>query len=155
MLTRWQSETLAGVAGARIVEGDQLHFTVAFLGSRPGGDVEAIARALEDAAARASRPSFTVRRYRETRSVGMLVFEGPAGLAEDVQRRLEQLGLYEPERRPWLPHVTVLRFRKPPRLAPELPELGAVSPSDLALYNSVLRSTGAQYEILESFALGG
>ena len=85
----------------------------------------------------------------------MLVFDGPSGLAEDVHERLESLGVYERERRPWLPHVTVVRFRAAPRLAPSLPGLGEVSPSDLALYNSVLRSTGAQYEILESVALGG
>ena len=32
----------------------------------------------------------------------------------------------ERERRPWLPHVTVLRFRERPRLDPPLPELGNV-----------------------------
>ena len=154
-LARWQAESFAGVDGARTVPRQQLHFTVAFLGRRPAHEVGAVAQVLADAAGRAARPSFALRRYRETRSVGMLVFDGPAELAEDVQRRLEQLGVYERERRPWLPHVTVLRFRKPPRRAPPLPELRVVSPSDLALYNSVLRSTGAQYEVLESFALGG
>ncbi len=118
-------------------------------------EVDAIARELLQATAAARPPRFAVSRYRETRSVGMLVFDGPSDVAEEVQRRLAELGVYEPERRPWLPHVTVLRFRRPPGLAPDPPELGEVSPSDLALYNSVLRSAGAQYEILESFALGG
>src|SRR5215211_4532760 len=58
-------------------------------------------------------------------------------------------------RRAWLPHVTVLRFRERPRLRPELPDLGEVSPSEAAVYSSVLRPTGAQYEILESVPLGG
>ena len=35
------------------------------------------------------------------------------------------------------------------------PDLGEVSPSDAAAYHSVLRSGGAQYVVLESFALGG
>ncbi len=73
-------------------------------------------------------------------------------LAADVARRLESLGVYTPERRQWLPHVTVLRFRRPPRLRPELPDLGEVSPSEAAVYSSVLRPTGAQYEVLESVA---
>jgi 2'-5' RNA ligase len=76
-------------------------------------------------------------------------------LAEDLQDRLEGLGVYERDRRPWLPHLTVLRFRERPRLQPPLPELGEVSPSDAAAYHSVLRSGGAQYVVLESFALGG
>ena len=53
--------------------------------------------------------------------------------AQDVGRRLVEGGFYEPEQRRWLPHVTVLRFRTPPRLRPDLPELGEFSPSDAAL----------------------
>jgi len=98
-------------------------------------------------------------RYRETRSVGILVLEdhkGRAGaLAGSVQRRLGELGVYETERRPWLPHVTVLRFDRPPGLAPSGPELPPFAPSDLAVFLSVLRSGGAQYETLESVSLGG
>ena len=87
----------------------------------------------------------------------MVVLDDEAGraarLAGAVEEGLERLGIYERERREWLPHVTVLRFRGPPRLAPPLPELGRVSPSEVALYHSVLRPTGAQYEIVESVAL--
>ena len=90
----------------------------------------------------------------------MVVFDDAEGraarLAGNVFAGLEKLGVYERERRAWLPHVTVLRFRaRPPRLGPELPDLGPVSPSEVALYHSVLRPSGAQYEILESVALGG
>jgi 2'-5' RNA ligase len=76
---------------------------------------------------------------------------GAAKLAYGLQRDL----LGEVERRPWLPHVTVLRFRSRPRLRPEPPDLGAFRTSDAAVYHSVLRSAGAQYEVLESVALGG
>jgi hypothetical protein len=51
--------------------------------------------------------------------------------------------------------VTVLRFRAPPRLRPDVPRLGEFSPSDAALYHSVLRPSGAQYAVIESAALGG
>src|SRR5207237_562441 len=84
-----------------------------------------------------------------------LVDWGHGALADDLRERREQLGVYEGERRVWLAHVTVLRFRQRPRLDPSLPDLSAFSPSDAALYHSVLRSTGAQYEVLEAFALGG
>jgi RNA 2',3'-cyclic 3'-phosphodiesterase len=145
--------------GVRGVVRANLHVTLAFLGRRPGEEAPAIASALREAAAAAEPARFAVVRYRETRSVGMLVLDDEDGrataLAGDLHERLERLGVYERERRPWLPHLTVVRFRERPRLAPPLPELGAFGPSDAALYHSVLRPTGAQYEALETFALGG
>jgi 2'-5' RNA ligase len=78
-----------------------------------------------------------------------------ARLADDVQGRLERLGLYEREARRWLPHLTVLRFRERPRLRPKLPDLGEIVPSEAAVYLSVLRPSGAQYRLLHSAALGG
>jgi len=156
-LVEWQRRALA--CDARTVARDHLHVTLAFLGSSPAAEVPAIAEALRAAAGRAAEPMLTPRRYRETRSVGMLVLDDEddrAGrLAVDLFDRLEQLGLYRREARPWLPHVTVLRFRRPPRLRPELPELGPFSPSGAAVYHSLLRPTGAQYEVLERVALGG
>jgi 2'-5' RNA ligase len=101
----------------------------------------------------------TVRGYRETRSVGMLTCADEAGrataLATDLHERLERLGVYERERREWLPHVTVVRFRERPRVQPPVPELGPVVTSEAAVYMSVLRPSGAQYEVLQSVAVGG
>lgn len=157
-LVSWQRAELED-ADVRVVPREHLHVTLAFLGSRPADDVPAIAGALGAAAAAAEPPLLQALRYRETRSVGMVVLEEAddraARFADDVQRRLEALGVYEREARPWLPHVTVARFRTRPRLDLAPPDLGVASPSDAALYNSVLRSTGAQYVILESVALGG
>lgn len=157
-LVSWQQAELADV-DVRVVPGEHLHVTLAFLGSRPADDVPAIVEALHAAAAAAEPPLLQAVRYRETRSVGMAVLaesdERAARFADDLQRRLEELGVYKRETRPWLPHVTVARFRSRPRLDPDPPDLGVFSPSDAALYNSVLRSTGAQYVVLESVALGG
>ena len=36
----------------------------------------------------------------------------------DLQERLERLGVYRREGRPWLPHLTVARWRERPRLRP-------------------------------------
>jgi 2'-5' RNA ligase len=154
-LVAWGRRELSG----RVVPAANLHVTLAFLGGRPSGELGEIAGALRTAAGAALRPELSVRAYRETRSVGMLVCDDRDGLAAafaaDLFGRLEALGVYRRERRPWLPHVTVLRFRERPRLDPQLPELGAFSPSDAAVYLSRLRPSGAQYEVLESFALGG
>jgi RNA 2',3'-cyclic 3'-phosphodiesterase len=158
-LVDWGLGELPEGGGTRRVGRPNLHVTLAFLGHRREREVPAIAAALREAAAGARPGPLRVSRYRETHSVGMLVLDDEEGvsttLAEDLHGRLEQLGVYERERRQWLPHVTVLRFRERPRLRPSLPELGTFDPSDAALYHSVLRSTGAQYEVLETFALGG
>ena len=155
-LVHWQQEHLRDV---RIVEPAHLHVTLAFLGSTPVARFAAIADALAAAADGRGRPVLTVSRYRETRSVAMLVLDDLEGratqLAEDLHGRLERLGVYERERRAWLAHLTVARFRRPPKLKPEVSDLGAVSPSEAAVYLSRLRPGGAQYEILKSVALGG
>jgi RNA 2',3'-cyclic 3'-phosphodiesterase len=157
-LERWQAEHL-GDGGGRIVPREHLHVTLAFLGSRPASELEAVRGALRDAAREAGEIVFSAQRYRETRSVGMVVLEDETGeggrLAARLFERLEELGVYEREKRSWLPHVTVLRFRSPPRLRPPVPDLGTFSPSDAAVYHSLLRPSGAQYEILETVALGG
>ena len=154
-LERWQAEHLRG----RIVPRANLHVTFAFLGSRPADELGAISKALRAAAERILRPVFSVVRYRETRSVAMLVLDDENGratqLASDLHDRLEAIGAYRREARPWLPHITVLRFRTPPRLRPPVPDLGAFSPSDAAVYHSALSPDGAQYSVLESAPLGG
>lgn len=150
----WQRDHLSG----RTIAREHLHITLAFLGGRPREDIEKVAAALESVP-RFKPMLFRARGYRETRSVGMLVLEDVTGQATaaagQLHESLDRLGLYEPEKRPWLPHLTVLRFRERPGLRPPTPDLGTFSPSEAAVYHSVLRPTGAQYVVLESVALGG
>jgi 2'-5' RNA ligase len=128
-------------------------------GHRPAGELESILDALRDAAAGAGEMHLAPVRYRETRSVGMLVLsddeDSAALLAGDVQERLERLGVYRREGRAWLPHLTVARWRERPRLRPEPPAVGTFVPSDAAAFLSRLHPGGARYEVLESVALGG
>ena len=158
-LVEWQRRVFGDARDVRVLPAAHLHVTLAFLGHRPVDEVEAILGALREAAAAAEGPRLSVRRYRETRSVGMLALDDEGGragrLARDLHGRLEALGVYEPERREWLAHVTVLRFKVRPRLRPQLPDLEPFSPSDAAVYLSRLRPGGAQYEVLESVVLGG
>jgi 2'-5' RNA ligase len=152
----WQAEQLRD---GRIVPREHLHITLAFLGTTPATELPAIAAALAEAVRDAGEIVLSTRRYRETRSVGMLVLDDETEEAGRLAGRLfdglETLGVYEREKRTWLPHVTVLRFRSPPKLQPPVPDLGRFEPSDAAVYMSALRPSGAQYHVLESVALGG
>jgi 2'-5' RNA ligase len=158
-IARWQERDLGAPPRTRIVPGPNMHVTIAFLGSRPNAELDSITAVLRAAAEGVPPPVLTPTRYRETRSVGMLVFadeEGRAArIAQAAHGGLKRLGVYEPERRPWLPHLTVVRFRERPRLQPAIPELGAVTMSGAAVYISRLRRTGAQYEVVELVPLGG
>ena len=155
-IERWQREQLPGV---RLVPREHLHVTLAFLGHRPRGELDAILDALREVAARAAEIRLTPVRYRETRSVGMLVLDDEEGrataLAVALQKRLEELGVYRREGRRWLPHLTVARWRERPRLLPESPPRRTFVPSDAAAYLSRLHPDGARYDVLESVALGG
>ena len=157
-LAEWQARALRG-SSVRVVPRENLHVTLAFLGSRPAGEVGAIATELRSAAA-ASAP-FELRpvRYRETRKVGMIVLDDPSGaataLAEDVQTRLERLGVYRRERRRWLPHVTVSRFREAEGLRPEVANTCSIHVVRSALYRSTLGTGEPRYDALETAALGG
>ena len=89
----------------------------------------------------------------------MIVFEDVGGaataLADDLAERLERIGAYRRERRPWLPHVTVLRFKERAGLTPEVANIRSVHVVRSALYRSFLGPGGARYDALETAALGG
>ena len=154
-LHAWANGHLTGRGCRRV---DTFHVTLAFLGSRPASELDAVVGAMREAAAECAPFTLEPVRYRETRAVGMLVLADPTGeaarLAGHLHERLEAIRVYRRERRPWLPHVTVVRFGKRPRLSPPLPETGPFAPSGAAAFLSRLRRTGAQYEVLESWPLG-
>jgi 2'-5' RNA ligase len=155
-VSAWQAGELRG---GRTVPAANLHLTLAFLGSTQARELGAVAAALTAAASASHGIRLSVDRYRETRSVGMLSFrdkDGAAGaLASSLAGALEQLGLFRREQRPWLAHLTVLRFTTRPHLDPPLPELGTIVPSDAAVFMSSLHPEGAHYEVLEAMPLGG
>ena len=155
LLVAWQQRELRG----RLVPPGNLHVTLAFLGSRPAAELRAVVDVLAAAARDAAPPELEVVAWRERRSAGMLELRDRTGtnaaqFAGRLQNELAGLGLYRPETRDWLPHVTLLRYREPPRLRPRTPGLAFV-PSDAAAFLSRLHPAGARYEVLKSFPLGG
>ena len=159
-----RSELCAWAAGAlqargRLVPAENLHVTLAFLGHRPAGEVSAILEELRAASAAARPAELRPLRYRETRSVGMIVLEDLGGaataLADDLHGRLERLGISRRENRPWLPHVTVLRRPERGGDRPEIANTCSIHVVRSALYRSSLAAGGARYDALETAALGG
>jgi RNA 2',3'-cyclic 3'-phosphodiesterase len=155
-LGAWQAKHLSE---GRIVPPGNLHVTLAFLGARPAGDVPAIVAELAAASAAGGPCELRPLRYRETRSVGMIVCDDVSGeataVAEALQSRLAALGVYRREARKWLPHITVARFRKPEGVRSDLANMCSIHVVRSALYRSTLEPGGARYDALETAALGG
>lgn len=97
------------------------------------------------------------RRSSATVFVGVLRDDlGQLGeLYEAIEQSCVELG-FQPESRPFKPHVTLARFRTSVDLRPYLtgmPPSGPVSFAAVALYESVLAPGGAQYSVLEPYPL--
>jgi 2'-5' RNA ligase len=158
----WQRDTIAHISGLRLTTPAQLHVTAVFLGSTPDTDIPAVTELIRHGVHSARRPAFRIERYRETARVGMLTLrEEPVGhdhyagrgseLAGHLMLALEASGRYVREFRAWRPHMTVARFRTPPRLRLEPPALPPFAPTDVALYESALSPNGSTYSVLDRF----
>jgi 2'-5' RNA ligase len=159
----WAGAQAAGVEGLRVVELGSLHVTLCFLGARPATEVDEIARTC-GAVAGLAAPELALgdALWLPPRRPRVLTVElaDEAGRLAAVQSTLAQAlvagGFYEPERRPFLAHVTVARVRRDARIRPE--PLAAPPPMRFAgtgvtLFRSRLGQGPARYEALASVTL--
>jgi RNA 2',3'-cyclic 3'-phosphodiesterase len=154
-----------GLPGVRWTEPGQFHLTVRFLGEVERGTFYEIGESL----AGVSHPPFELalkglgqfppRGAPHTLWAGV---EDPAGALPTLRRRIERVlqenGL-EPERRKFVPHVTLGRFKAPPpepRLASYLFRRNLFRTerfpvSSFALFSSQLRPEGPLYRMEASY----
>jgi RNA 2',3'-cyclic 3'-phosphodiesterase len=160
-LEAWGREALADPA-LRPVATASLHLTLAFLGYRPEREIGRIAAIVESLAGAAPEIALGDPVARPERGRPRL-YALPVESAEAVQLqaglegKLISARLYEPEKRPFWPHLTVARVRpesrgsKRPRLVESppgpLPQglLQSTSCRRMALYRSELKPRGAIY----------
>lgn len=168
-IARWSRTELADEA-LRPVEREQLHLTLCFLGSVPDSAVKELAAIVRGLTARPVPMTFErepVARPKGRPRLFALAAHSPAAveLQAELQAKLVAAGQYEPENRPFWPHVTVARvraergrprkYRRVNRRPGELPgslvhTFGSVR---VALYRSKLRPEGAQYVSLANLEL--
>jgi RNA 2',3'-cyclic 3'-phosphodiesterase len=164
-LMTWRTAQLAHVAGLRATQPDaqSLHVTLCFLGSQPVADIAPIAEACRVAAAY-PRPALSIGRplWLPVRRPRVLTVEidddgGLRAVQTALATALGHGGWFEPERRAFLPHVTVARtaregLRRPPEVA--APEAISFVGSTVALMRSHLGAGSASYERLALVELG-
>jgi RNA 2',3'-cyclic 3'-phosphodiesterase len=163
-LSEWAARHVAGSDGLRLVQSDSLHVTLCFLGSVAATEIDALAVAC-GLATGSPRPVLAVGQpaWLPPRRPGVLAVDlddaggALAGLQAKLSAVLADGGWYEPERRPFRPHVTVARVRRGTRARP--PELPPPAPlrfvgSSVALMRSRPGSGGARYERLATVLLG-
>jgi 2'-5' RNA ligase len=165
----WGERELADPALRRSKE-ESLHVTFAFLSWREPEQVEFVAevlRASGEAAAPLMELQDPVQRPRRGRAqifVLPVLSAGTEQIQAEVSERLVEAELFEPEKRPFWPHVTVARVRsrgkrpepveRPPGGLPEAlaePFYGV----RLTLYRSQLQPSGARYTPLAQVELPG
>jgi RNA 2',3'-cyclic 3'-phosphodiesterase len=154
----------------RMVSPESLHITLAFLGYRPEKEIErlaAIIAGLEAPAASIALGDPVGKPSGKRPRLFALPVDSPGTVAlqGELAEGLVAVGLYEPEARPFWPHVTVARVRaerrgskrpgrveRPPAKLPSRllrPALGV----RVRLYGSELNPTGARYTPLAQIEL--
>lgn len=154
----------------RPVREQSLHVTLAFLGWKPEKAIGELSEIVRESAGPAAslRLGDPVQRPERGRArLFALPVDSPGAieLQAGLEERLVAARLYEPEKRPFWPHVTVARVRKEERgskrpapvekLPGTLPK-GLLQPFDgvrLTLYRSQLQPQGAQYTPLAQVEL--
>jgi 2'-5' RNA ligase len=164
-LERWGARALQGLEGARAIASSDLHATLCFLGWRSSDEVEQIRDACGVLTAYAA-PELRVAKATwlppgRPRVLAIELGDASGALARAqsaLSEVLETGGWYQPERRPYLAHVTVARLargtRVPRRPLSDPPELGFRA-SRVSLYRSRLLRSGARYESLAGVTLAG
>jgi 2'-5' RNA ligase len=169
-LLEWQRTALADPA-LRPVKPESLHMTLVFLGYQAEKDVKAIAKAAlatnaEAPAVELATQPLGVPKGKRPRLIAVHArSEEIVALQRGVEERLVAGGFYEPEKRPFWPHLTVARVkpeargsRKPALVTTQphpLPEhmFRFFRPTRLVLFKSHLRRTGAEYEAMAELEL--
>jgi 2'-5' RNA ligase len=151
----------------RVLKVDAMHLTLCFLGSRPLDEIAELASAVGACAEHVGELALGAPLWLPPRRPRVLAVEVHdrsgklTGLQASLTRALSQASAWEPERRRYRPHITLVRMGGTPRGGPagERPLLAATpqrrfAPESIVLYRSLPTPGGSIYEPLERCELG-
>jgi 2'-5' RNA ligase len=163
VLESWSRGHVGRMARVRLVEPESLHVTLCFVGSRPAGEIDAIAAAC-GAVSGLAPAALTIgaARWLPPRRPRVLTVtladaqERLAVVRATLAAALRDGGFYDPETRPFLAHVTVARVAhdgRPRRDGLPAPEPVRFTGDTVTLYRSHLGGGPARYEALSRVTL--
>jgi len=178
-LAEWARGVAAGSSAAgssrealRLLDAQSLHLTLCFLGSRPVGEIEALAATISACSEDACELSVGAPLWlppKRPRALAVEIHDRSGVLARAQQRvsgALSRASSWEPQPHRFRPHITLARVRRAaagvhrgtlerPRreqLLHATPRL-SFTPDAIVLYRSWLAPEGASYEALASSGL--
>jgi 2'-5' RNA ligase len=154
-LAAWQP-SLHDLCGGRVMRMDTLHTTLVFLGEIAAHRLEAAQLAAQEVRAKPFKICFDTARYWGHNHIA---FAAPGSVPPQLVQLVAELEQslsrhrFRFERRPYKPHVTLLRHAL--WSDDELPLMPAVTwqISDFVLVQSLSDEQGARYEVLARFPL--
>lgn len=163
-IAEWRDRAIARRDDLRPVAPDALHVTLCFLGWRAEKEVGRIAATIAAASAGQGSPRLAARNLepiprRRPRLFALDLMDEEdraSSLQASVAEALASARLYEPEARPFWPHVTLARVKRGARAEPlraPAPPADPFQATEVTLYRSTLRPQGALYEPLEQVRL--
>lgn len=165
-LVAWRDELISGRDDLRPVRAEALHVTLVFLGWQAEKEAEAMAAAAFEACSGLPVPRLRAGAVQPIPPRAARLFaldledeEGRVGAVQTaISDALEAGRWYQPEKRPFWPHLTLARVKRGERRPPPLPDTPA-PPAEtfeakaLTLYRSTLRPQGAVYDPLAQATL--
>ena len=164
-IVEWQSAAFGAHGRAvRLVRPASLHVTLVFLGHHAEEEIDAIGAAAFSRLAAVAAPvlvpaglkAVPPRRPR----LWALDLDDDASRAAAVHAAVSEPlvagGWYEPEKRPFWPHITVARLRaheRAPRVDADPPQGDPFRAAEVVLYRSRLSRAGADYDALARVTL--
>ena len=153
----WQRNALEGREGLRL--NHALHITLAFLGNVPKARLPELTEALSQVRVRpcavtVAEPVFLpVRGAKRVVVLPLVERDGElARLQAATAAALSGTGLFAAEGRPWLPHLTVARFRRPGQpFSLQNVTIPGFCVVRAVLYSSLLERSGAVHTPLAVF----
>ncbi|MFC2159644.1 RNA 2',3'-cyclic phosphodiesterase [Actinomycetota bacterium] len=156
---------------ARSVKVNNLHITLKFLGNIPLDNIDLINSAITDTASSFNNFSFEIDgridafpNKKRARTIYSVIGEGRSefkllylSLKESLERACRRFGIKNGSN-DFIAHITIARLRHPEDINYAINEAGTISPmriecKNMALFESILESTGVRYTKLREFSL--
>jgi 2'-5' RNA ligase len=170
LITNFRNELKKTGAEMKLVEKDNLHLTLKFLGNTKEEDIERISKIMEQSVAEIKPFKillkdvgvFPSRNYIKVVWIGIENRDSLVCIANNLEEKLQELG-FKKEKKNYVPHLTIARVKTSKNKEELLKVIekyqgtsfGEQEIRDLKLFKSELTPKGPMYTILKKVSIKG